>query len=415
MSKSTDNVLLVPGESGWEIWTGQTTHSFTLHATSAVERAGDLTDLPGGDLLLLFPVKAITAVPMRVTSDDDALFSDLAALHGERLGLRPDPLAGQLTDVFVIAREPENTAILSVQLRAPGEGEMPPRGPKSFDISARAYPLPGDALAVWKEFGRWVFSLSHQGKLVYCQATSVTSASPDDSLAREIRLALMQLAMQGLAIEPGHIVVWTSLENCDSTALTAAFRAPVEVSPRPAPTLPEPLSKLLPADVRAARREALRRRNLILGAAAVAVVYLGIIGWYGYGLWKEMNHTKALLAQVEAAGPEGAAYAEHIAKWDELAHAIQLENSPVDILFRIASCIPNNSGLRLKTADISATEIKLIGSAPQFQAIGTFSLNLDKNNGLAKYSWQRPEPNQAKSDAWEFNYTGEIPSAENQP
>ena len=59
---------------------------------------------------------------------------------------------------------------------------MPPRGPKSFDISARAYPLTGDTLAVWKEFGRWVFALSHEGKIVYCQATSVTSSEPDDDL-----------------------------------------------------------------------------------------------------------------------------------------------------------------------------------------------------------------------------------------
>ncbi|HEX7261648.1 MAG TPA: hypothetical protein VF258_07515, partial [Luteolibacter sp.] len=154
MSKTTENVLLVPGESGWEIWTGQTTAAFTLHAATAVERAADLTDIPNGDLLLLFPVKAITAVPMHVTSDDVSLFPDLASLHAERLGLRPDPMAGQLTDVFVIAHESENTAILSVQLRTPGEGEMPPRGPKSFDLSARAYPLDGDALAAWKEFGR---------------------------------------------------------------------------------------------------------------------------------------------------------------------------------------------------------------------------------------------------------------------
>ena len=108
MSKTTENVLLVPGESGWEIWTGQTTAAFTLHTATTIERASDLTDIPGGDLLLLFPVKAITAVPMRVTSDDDALFPDLASLHAERLGLRPDPMAGQLTDVFVIAREAEN-------------------------------------------------------------------------------------------------------------------------------------------------------------------------------------------------------------------------------------------------------------------------------------------------------------------
>ena len=412
MSKPTDNILLVPGESGWEIWTSQTAGAaFTLHAATAIERAADLTDLPAGDLLLFFPVKSFTAIPMRVSSDDDALFPDLAALHAERLGLRPDPMAGQLTDLFVIAREAENTALVSIQLRAPGEGEMPPRGPKSFDISARAYPLTGDTLAVWKEFGRWVFALSHQGNLVYCQATSGTSAQPDEALAREVRLALIQLSMQGLEIEPARVVFWTSSENPDSAALTAAFKVPVEISPRPAPVLPAPLSKLLPADVRAARRAAQRRQRVMLGAAAVALIYLGIIGWFGYGLWKDHSETQNLLQQAAAAAPEGEAYAAHVAKWDELAHVVELENAPVDILSRISACIPPNSGLRLKIADINATEIKLTGEAPQLQAVNSFSLNLGKNTDLANFKWQTPEPNQS-TRGWEFVFSAEVPSAQ---
>ena len=315
MSKTTDNVLLIPGESGWEIWTGPSSAEFTLHSATGIEKAGELTDIPGGELILLFPIKAVTAVPMRVSSDDDSLFPDLAALHAERLGLRPDPMAGQLTDVFVIAREAENTALVSILLKTPADGEMPPRGPKNFDISARALPLQGDSLAVWKEFGRWVFALSHQGKLVYCQATSVTATSPNDSLAREIRLALIQLSMQGLEIEPTRVVVWTSVENADTTALATAFKARAEVSPRPAPVLPEPLSKLLPADVRAARRAARKRQNIMLGVAAVALIYLGIIGWYGYGLWQDSRETAKLLAMAEAAAPEGEEYSRHIAKW----------------------------------------------------------------------------------------------------
>lgn len=413
MSKTTDNVLLVPGESGWEIWTGPSATELTLHEATEIDRASDLSNIPNGDLLLLFPVKAITAVPMRVASDDEALFPDLAALHAERLGLRPDPMAGQLTDVFVIAREAENTALVSVLLRAPGDGDMPPRGPKSFDISARAYPLQGDALAIWKEFGRWVFSLSHQGKLVYCQATSDTSATPDEALAREIRLALIQLSMQGLEIEPNRVIVWTRDENLNVSALASAFKARVEIAARPAPVIPDPLSKLLPADVRAARRAARKRQNITLGIAAIGLIYLGVIGWFGYGLWKDSSETKQLLKLAAEAAPEGEAYALHIAKIDELSHAILLENSPVDILSRVAACIPPNSGLRLKTADVSATEIKLIGEAHEYQSVNTFSLNLSKNNGLTAFSWQAPEPNQT-TRGWEFVYSAEVPSAETQ-
>ncbi len=414
MSKTTEQALLVPGESGWEIWTRQGDGEFTLHSAGVTARAGEITNIPAAELTMLFPVKSLTSVPMRVTSDDDALFPDLAALHAERLGLRPDPMAGQLTDVFVVARDEENTALLSVFLRSPEEGELPRRGPKGFDISARAWPVAGDALVIWMEFGRWVFAIFHQGKLAYCQATAVDAAEPDASLAREIRLSLMQLDMQGLHFEPSRLIVWSSSDSINPEALQALFRLPVEFSPRPAPVLPDPLSKLLPADVRAARKQALRRRNITIGAAAIILAYLGMIGWFGYGLWQTSSQGRKLLAEAEQVAPEGEAYALHIAKWDELAQAIELTHSPVDILQRIASCIPPNSGLRLKSAEISATEIKLQGEAPQFQASQSFSLSLSKNNELTQFKWELPQAEQSTL-GWKFNYNALVPTAETQP
>ncbi len=411
MSKTTVNVLLVPGETGWEIWTDSGEGGFLFQSLTGMVRASDLVGVPAGDVSMLFPVKSLTAVPLRVTSDDDALFPDLAALHAERLGIRTDAMAGQLSDVFVISREPENTSLLAVFLRTPSEFDLPASGPKTFDISARAFPVAGNVLAVWREFGRWVFGIFHQGKLVYCQATAVETESLDGSLAREIRLSLIQLGMQGLEVEPSQIVVWSSCATLDPTPLIATFKAPVEIAPRPQPVLPRPQSKLLPADVRAARRAAHQRRNILLGVAAVAVLYLGLIAWFGYGLWNSVSETKKLLRQAQNAAPDGAAYALHVEMWDELANVIDLTNSPLDILQRVAACIPLNSGLRLKIADLSATEIKLIGEAPQLQAVNTFSLKLSKNTELANFSWQTPEPNQS-TRGWEFVFTGEVHNAE---
>jgi hypothetical protein len=409
VSKSNDQVLLLPGESGWEIWTRGAEAAFSLHSDTGLDRAGDIGNFPAGDMTMLFPVKFLTAVPMRVTSEDDSLFPDLAALHAERLGLRSDPMAGQLTDVFVVAREQENTALCAVFLRSPADGDLPRRGPKGFDISARAYPPHDAPLVVWKEFGRWVFAIFHQGNLAFCQATSVDAENPDASLAREIRLSLMQLSMQGLHFETPRVLIWSSRESLETVAFQSVFKAPVDVALRPVPVLPEPLSKLLPADVRAARRAAQRRRTLTLAVSAVALAYLGLIGWLGYGLWQASSETRRLIALAEAAAPEGEAYADHIARWDELTHAIDLTHAPVDILQRIASCIPPNSGLRLKTAEINAMEVKLIGEAPQLQAVNTFNLNLGRHNDLAHFKWQTPEPNQSVR-GWEFVFTGEIPS-----
>ena len=364
---------------------------------------------------MLFPVKSLTAVPMRVTSDDDALFPDLAALHAERLGLRPDPMAGQLTDVFVIAREAENTSLLAVFLRSPGDGDLPTRGPKSFDISARAFPVTG-------EYPRPLAGIRPLGVCRVSSRKTRILPSHRGGFGDSGRLARPR--NPPLTHPVGKCRGWKSSPPTSSSgppmnpSIPRSFappsKCPLKSRPARCPFSPAPLSKLLPADVRAARRAALRRRNIILGVAAVALIYLGLIGWFGYGLWKGMSETKKLLAQAEEAAPEGEAYALHIAKWDELAHVIDLSNSPVDILNRIAICIPPNSGLRLKIADISSTEIKLQGEAPQLQAVNTFSLKLTKNNDLANFTWQTPEPNQS-TRGWEFIFTGEVPTVESQP
>ena len=414
MSKTTENVLLVPGESGWEIWTGQSDAGFTLHTATTITRAGEIGQLPAGDLTMFFPVKSFTAVSMQVNSENDALFPDLAALHAERLGLRPDPMAGQLTDLFVISRETENTSLLAVFLRTPADGELPVRSPKGFDISARAFPVTDDQLVVWKEFGRWVFATFRQGNLVFCQATSADDEQPSESLAREIRLSLMQLSMQGLDVRPARIVIWSNSPTIDTSAFASAFTVQVDVSPRPVPVLPEPLSKLLPADVRAARRAARQKFNIILGIAAAFVIYLGIIGWFAYGLWKSSSETQRLNAKADAVAPDRESYQQHVAKWDELSLVLDINNSPVDILNRVSTCIPPNSGLRLKSADISATKISLTGEAPKLEAVNTFSLKLQKNVELANFTWQTPEPNQSLR-GWEFVFTAEVPNAQSQP
>lgn len=402
MSKATETTLIVPGEAGWEIWTGTTASGFTLKSATEAQLPGEMNDLPGSDLVQLFPVKAITAIPMRVTSDDEALFPDLALLHAERLGIRPDPMAGQLTDLFVISKGTEGTSLLSVFLRSPEDGDIPARTPKEFDLSARAFPTDGDSLAVWKELGRWVFSLSHKGNTAYCQATSISGHTPDTALAREIRLALIQLSMQGIDIRPSKIFVWTSDKETSAAALTGEFRAAAEVAPKPAPVLPAIHSKLLPADVRAARKAALKRRNITMAVAAVVLAYLGVIGWFGYGIWKDVSRTKSLRVQAEEAAPDAAAFTAHTQKWDELA-LIREESSPVELLLHIANCIPPNTGLRLRTAEVSAAEIKLIGEASQPGPINQFSLNLAKKNELVGLEWQKPSPQQS-TRGWEFTF-----------
>ncbi len=409
MSKQQEMTLLVPGARGWEIWKQSGAGGYTLQTADGPARASDLAGLPGGRLTMLFPVRGMHALPFKASSADESLFEDLAAMHAERLGVRVDPMAGQLTDTFVVSKEGESATLLCVVLKSPGEGDLPPRSPQEFDVSARCYPVHGEAIAVWKEFDRWVFAFYRNGRLLYSQATSSSSAEPDGACLREIQLALGQMAIQGLALRPEALHVWSAEGGAGS--LATGLGVPVKVSPRPEPALAEPRSKLLPADVRAARRLQKARQQKFAAIAAVVLAYLGLAGWLGFGLWRDHQKAQKLLAEAEAIAPaaEIAAFEEHQLLWRELELVVEEERSPVEIMYRIAKAIPPNSGLRLKTAEIVPGQIRLDGEAQQQPPVITFGINLGKSSyGLSEYQWETPPP-QNSNKGWEFKYNGTLP------
>jgi hypothetical protein len=160
VSKKAEIIALVPGASGWEIWQGQPSTGLTRRESSDVTRAGEIPNLPNLDVVLFFPVKDATVLPFRAASADESLFSDLAQMHSERMGIRTDPDAGKLIDSFVLETSADSAVLATVALRAPQPGDMPSRSPKEFDYSPRAFAFPASGIAVWKEFGHWVFGFT---------------------------------------------------------------------------------------------------------------------------------------------------------------------------------------------------------------------------------------------------------------
>jgi hypothetical protein len=409
LSKQQEMSLLVPGSRGWEIWKQSSAGGFALQSADGPARASELTNLPGGSLAMLFPVRGFHALPFKASSTDESLFDDLAAMHAERLGVRADPMAGQLSDTFVVTKEEESATLLGVVLKSPGDGDLPPRSPKEFDLSARAYPVRGEAIAVWMEFGRWVFAFFRNGKLLYSQATSSGGSAPDAGCLKDIHLALGQMAIQGLQLKPETVYVWSPDGDAGSAgSLANGFNVPVKVTPRPDPVLPEPRSKLLPADVRAARRAAKARQQKMIAISAVVLAYVGVAGWFGYGLWKDKSQIKKLTAEAEAIAPAAARqeYENHLAMWTELDLVVDGNKAPVDLMSRVAKAIPANSGLRLKIAEINANEIKLTGEAQQAAPVSQFSVNLSRN--LSEFKWDNPPPSNTNK-GWTFTFNGVRP------
>ena len=411
MSKKAEIIALVPGASGWEIWQGQQSTGLTRRESSDVTHAGEILNLPNLDVVHFFPVKDATVLPFRAASADESLFADLAQMHCERMGIRTDPDAGKLIDSFVLETSADSAVLATVALRAPQSRDMPSRSPKEFDYSPRAFAFSASGIAVWKEFGHWVFAFYQSGKMLYAQSTSNDAENPNDALLRDIKLALVQLSFQNINIITEEVRVWHPAgELGEAGSLTDALGVTATVSRRPDPAISPVPSKLLPADVQALRRLAAKRMQLKIIASIAAIALLSLIGWAGWDLSKLKKQTDQLSADAAAVQPQIAEYTQHKEKWNELGPIVDSQQWPVEILFNIAKSIPPVGGIRLKEARINNMEVDVKGSSQDSTPIGTFALNVKRNDALQRFQFGDPQQNN-NSKGWEFTFKGEVPQS----
>lgn len=419
--KKGDAVLLIPGAEGWDVWAGPP-GSLSLRNRSEAKRALEIESIPHGDLMMAFPLREVSALPMKAPTGDKALFADVAEMHVERLGMRPAIESGLLSDCFEVATESEEALLLPVVLTPPPEGSLPKRGPKAFDISARCFPMPEDAVAVWKELGRWVFAVGVNGRPLHFQAlpTSVL----DEAAGREIRLSLTQLQIQGLLEHPpSHCFVWLGEEDPapapeEIVGLGEGFGGKATVAVKPVPVFPARPSKLLPADTRAERVAKRKRQQTTVAVAALVIAYLGLVGWLAWGLIQVDKRAAAAETALQELNPKSGLVAEHIAKWEQLEPITDLNHWPVELLFRCAQAIPD-AGLRFKQAEfnnqleikeggrpVPMRSIKLVGEAEKLEQVNKFNLGLTKRGDLASsvWDWNTPAPAETKDGRWSFIY-----------
>lgn len=418
--KKGEKILLLPGANGWEAWKGMNGGGLNLALRTEEHRALDVAGIPAGDLAMAFPVRDVSALPFRAPTGDDALLNDMADMHLERLGMRPNIDSGVLSDFFKVGTRGEESLVLPVVLAPPPEGHLPRRAPQSFDISARCLPLPSDGVVIWRELGRWAFALAEEGQPLHFQA--LASINLGEDAGREIRLTLSQLQMQGLIESvPRHCFVWVADEEAAPTAeelgaLGIGFGGTATVAAKPAPVLPAKMSQLLPADVRAERMAKRQKQQAIMMVAAVILAYVGAIAYLTITLSNANKKADQAQAKFEVIQPEVFVIQDHKLKWMELRPIVEQEYNPVEILWQCAKARPD-AGLRLTRCDIHnqlnvtsdgktrlIRTIRLQGMADDLGQVNTFDENVNKSTALRNYRWTTPPPQQTKDGRWSFAY-----------
>ena len=422
--KKGEEVLLLPGAQGWEAWKGTPDTGFSLALRTEITRVLEVGGIPSGELAMAFPVRDVSSLPFRAPTGDDALLSDLADMHLERLGMRPPIDAGILTDIFKVGTRGEESLVAPIVLAPPVEGDLPRRSPKKFDISARCLPMPAEGVLVWQELGRWVFALAEAGQALHFQA--LASPALGEDTGREIRLTLSQLQMQGLIDSPPrHCFVWVSEGEAspgteELEQLGTGFGGTAAVATKPVPVLPPRGSQLLPADVRAERVARRKKQQMILGIAALVLFYVGLIAFLGVTLSKARAEAAKNTAAYEEIAPKARLGEDHKRKWTEIQPIVEQDHNPVELLYLCMLAQDGEEGLRLNRADIFnqlqvdsegkltlIRDVRLQGQSDELKQATAFDEALKRESGFASYLWSCPPP-QAKGDKWGFSYEARL-------
>lgn len=410
MSSKKDSILLIPGPEGWELWKDSDGAGYTRVLENGPILASGLEDIPQGTLLMAFPVRQLLATPFKVQTEDETMFADLASMHLEKSGIRPEQDAGQLTDVFSAGREDGQTSLLSVVLAAPAAEALPKHPPSGFDISARCYPMAANAVTLWQELGRWVFAVTSSGHLTYFQTLSAASLGAE--VVRDIRLALAQLSLQGVHLGIEKAVVWKSGHDSDPAdeeiqVFGEALGAEVALEPKPRPLLPELSSRLVPANVRAERRlqEEKRRRNQLI--ATLLLIYLAIAGYFAYDYFQLRGKLEKQKERLETVKVQHRAIGVFNEDWGQLSPMVDSRHWPLQLLYRAATIIPASQDLRFKDFSASRERIVIRGESGDVESAPDYAAKLRRD--LSDYEWSLPPAEEDnKTSRWKFDYEGTL-------
>ncbi len=424
--KKNDQILLFPGAEGWEIWSGS--DELSLLKASGQREALTVEGVPKGYFVMAFPVRDVSAAPFVAATGDAEMFPDLADLHLERSGLRAEQSAGSLSDCFTLRSDEEEALLLPLVLSPPPEGGLPKRSPNAFDVSARCFVFPANAVVLWREFGRWVFAVSDkEGQAVYFQA--LPGASFDAQLAREVALGSAQLAMQEVLTEPvANGQIWIGEDEIapseDSLeTLSNLLQIPVGCFIKPAPQLPFKMSKLLPADIRAERVARKKAQQVKLAIAAAVVAYLGVIGFLAYRYLDAQEKTELAEKRAADSNPIAEQVTAFNSKWEELKSVVENEYWPVELYYNAYVAAPKE-GLRLTVAEMhneiqfqdgQEAELKrfivLEGESPKAEEAVQFGEDLAKSSYFSEFEWSIGSPSPTNKDTWRFVYRAELTGA----
>lgn len=451
MKSKEHKYIILPGQSGWELWQSASDGGFEPHFAQAAASPQELGSIAAGELLMCMPVESLTFAPFVVNSADSELFEDIVAAHLESHNISVDQQGGVLCDFYRSVDEAESSTLLAPFVLAPqSEQQLPKRPPHHFDCYGALFCPQDKQLVLRRELGSWVLYLYNAGILVYAQ---IIGAKLDAAGLREIKLVLGQLAFQGLQWDDLNATLWLprsaveakeaanrakaveeSAANAPEDAESSEAKAPaaatnagevlsrsealalaelvssklgfaVEVQEEPALVWPQKFSRLLPADVGAERRRRLQKQRRTLIGVVLGVLVLALAGWFFVKNYRQQQQIAELQRELKSLEPDVERLLYLQRNYRSLGAVVDAKMRPEEILLRLQRCITAGD-VRFKQFSISSdnagilNEISFIGESRNNTSVTGFIKKVQVE--LPNYRWSFGNPSE-KNGVYEFD------------
>ncbi|MEM8955854.1 MAG: hypothetical protein AAGD22_16990 [Verrucomicrobiota bacterium] len=399
----SDQVIFLPGPEFWERWTGSERFGFSRVETTEWNAISP-SRIPAA-AAFVYPVATAYAVPFWASTDDPSLLEDVGDMQLEKLGVKPEASLGQLREYHVVDRVGNRSLVVASVLSAKEELDFPKHPPEQFLISPYLYPLPNDAVLVWRELGRLVVTVTRTDTPIYFHTLS--SENLDEEAIQEIKVILMQLKMQGVIEDVDAMVIWGKPEPGGRVEQLATKELGVAAryADAPSPRMPREASRLVPQEAAYLRQRREVRRKIKNAAMLVGLAYLVVLGVVA-GLYLRMKQkTSALRAEVAAVAPEADGVRDAQMRWFLLEKAIDVDGYPIELLHKCVQILPAK-GVQLTEFQVSGNEIYMMGNASKYPVAMSFKNDLEKAPLLADFIWDFDTPDIQGDNSATFSVTG---------
>ena len=391
-NKKAETTICLPGEDGWERWkpSGDGYQLSEKVATADGGSAASFKEIQ----VYGFPVTAAYAIPIWASTADEDLLGSVVDMQLEKLGMRPETIAGKLIDYTVVDREEAQTLTLATVLDSSFKHELPKGGAREFEASPALFYLPENQLVLWKELGKLVVAITRRDMLVYFQG--LTASRVDAGVVHELNCLIMQLGMQKVVEQIDGVTLWTNdIDEGVSDLLSETFECKVLHQKRPAPVLPLKHSTLLPTEVALDRIEAKKRQKIKNALLMAGLVYCAVAAFFVARYLidlREVNELKRVAATKQH-------YFDLVPRvqrmWGVAMETMDVDRYPIEIFYRVTEALRGLGALdqvNFDSFNISSDKVAIAGMAKDAATAIRYQQKIQDHKDLQDFEWKIPSP-----------------------